>query len=405
MSILSLIIICLILYSSYNLYYEPEIKFTDNSNIDVDLLKQLDYLEKSLADSIAYEMQEDYPEGFFFSNLLYGLTWCEFGKNLPEESALKKRAIKESLESLAQLESDFSKSIFDKNLSLPYGAFHFSWTNYLRAKILTLSNNFVDRKVLANHFTENCFKISTAINKSASPFPETYINKHWPADIVPAIAALSLHDKLFQPRYNKTIETWITNVEARRIKNKCLFPHEVDSTGSAIENERGSSISLILILLPDISEVIAKEQIQSYMKNYVTDLLFLPMIKESSDEYEDYEDVDSGPVILGYGSVATILGAGVFKRNGMLKVSTKMFQTIECIGFPYKDSKYKKYLAGLFPMADFFIAWTKSLNSPENISVTSETSSTWRLTFHFASMTVVGLLIALVLKLMKKQKN
>jgi hypothetical protein len=340
---------------------------------------------------------------------MYGLSWCELGRDLSEESPLKKRAVTESLKSLANLESDYCKSNFDKDLSLPFGAFYFSWTNYLRAKILSLPGNFQARKDLANKFDECCNKISAAINKSPSPFLESYLNRYWPADILPGIASLSIYDKLFSTRYTKTIEDWFTKIDTLQVINKCMFPHSVDSKGILIQNERGSSMGLILILLPDISESVAHNRLPDYRQKFLTDFFSLPTIREYAADYEEdedeVEDIDSGPVIFGNGSVATIIGAGVFKRHGLVNVSNKMFQSIECFGFPYTNNKNKKYLAGMFPMADFFIAWSKSQNIPANITVNSESDSKWRLTFHFASFIVIGLLMAMILKLMKKQKD
>ncbi len=61
--------------------------------LNYDLLKQLNYLENKLDNGVDHEMQKQYPGGFFFSNLMYGLTWCEFAVDLPEGSTLKNKAV------------------------------------------------------------------------------------------------------------------------------------------------------------------------------------------------------------------------------------------------------------------------------------------------------------------------
>ena len=397
--VIIIFLICIIFYANYNLYYSPELITSGPNQIDADLLKQLNYLEKSLNNGVAFEMQKQYPEGFFFSYLMYGLSWCELSKDLPEESLLKKKAIKESMMSLVKLESNYCKRSFSKELSLPFGAFYFSWINYLRAKILFLSNNFDKRITIENNFIRCCDVISKSIHKSSSPFLESYPNQYWPADILPGITSLSLHDKLFDPKFNKSIEEWFAKVETKQEFGHSLFPHSVDSTGKVIQDERGSSLGLVLILLKEIPQNYSDGLIQLYIRKYSSSFLGLPMIREYSQSFEGREDIDSGPIIFGNGAVATIVGAGVFRRYGILNISQKMFQTIECAGFPYEDSESRKYLLGKFPIADFFIAWIKSLNTLEYKTINNNADPDWRLTFHLISLTIVSILIALLFRL------
>jgi hypothetical protein len=399
--LLSLFLSCIILYSNYNLYYAPELISISGIEVDGDLVKQLNYLEKSLDGGTAYEMQKRYPEGFFFSYLMYGLSWCEIAKDLPEETSLKIKSVKEALKSLVNLESDYCKKNFSRDLSLPYGAFYFSWTNYLRAKILALSNNFPNRHNLAKDLRNGCDSISLALSISKSPFLESYPNQFWPADILPGIASLAIHDKLFETKYNKVIKDWFEKVESNSEKRQGLFPHSVDRSGKMLQNERGSSFGLILIMLKEIPGIYSESLLQFYIGTYLTYFVGLPMIREFAPSIDGGEDVDSGPIIFGNGSVATIVGAGVFRRYGILNISQKMFQTIECVGFPFEDRTEKKYLLGKFPIADFFIAWSKSLQTLEYKSSNSDSDSYWRMSFHLISF---GVIILLLLPLFKSMK-
>jgi hypothetical protein len=54
-------IIGLIFYSNYNLYYSPRLVTYGSVLVDEDLIKQLNYLKKSLNDGIAYKLQKQYP--------------------------------------------------------------------------------------------------------------------------------------------------------------------------------------------------------------------------------------------------------------------------------------------------------------------------------------------------------
>ena len=395
-SILILIII-VIIYANYNLYYQPELQKHSGVLIDQDLLKQLNYLEKSLDNGVAYEMQKQYPEGLFFSYLMYGLAWCEFALDLPEGSPLKNKAVDEAINSLDKLEQDYCKQSFYKNLPLQYGAFYFSWTNYLRGKTLLLSDTFSTRDKLISDFNFNCDTLSKMILDSDSPFFESYPNQYWPADIVPGIVSLSIHDKLFTSKYKKTIDNWFDDVK----QSKDIFPHSVSSKGETLQGRRGSSFGLILIILKEIPENYFDGLIKLYIRNYSSYFLGLPMIKEYTGNDKVIEDVDSGPIVFGNGSVATIIGAGVYKRFGLLDKSEQISQTIECLGFPCEDSGTKKYLLGKVPMADFFIAWVKSMKTLEYKTYNTNSSQHRRLTFQIVSLVIVLILALLLLKIIR----
>ena len=392
-------IIGLIFYSNYNLYYSPRLVTYGSVLVDEDLIKQLNYLKKSLNDGIAYKLQKQYPEGFFFSHLMYGLTWCEFAFDLPEGSKLKKKAIEEAIISLNKLESAYCKKNFNENLQLQYGAFYFSWTNYLRAKILLLSDNFSTRDKLISDFNFNCDTLSKVILDSDSPFFESYPNQFWPADILPGIASLSIHDILFNTIYDTVITHWFNKVESKQEPGEIIFPHSVNDKGITRQSARGSSLGLILILLKEISEINSGGIYILYNRTYRNSFFDLPMLQEYSGNNSGEEDVDSGPVICGYGSVATIIGAGVFKRYGELDLAERLNQTIECVGYPYENSDTKKYLLGKVPMADFFIAWVKSLKTLEYKTVNTNVNENWRLTFQITSVILISIIVVLLLKI------
>lgn len=387
-----------IIYANYNLYYQPCLIKQNGVIINYDLLKQLNYFENELDDGVDYEMQKQYPEGFFFSNLLYGLTWCEFAVDLPEGSILKNKAVDEAISSLDKLKKNYCRQSFNKNLPLQFGAFYFSWTNYLRAKILMLSNQFPGRERIISDFNFNCDTLSKIIFSSDSPFFESYPNQYWPADILPGIASLSLHNKLFNNKYDSTIAYWFDMVESIKNSDVSIFPHSVNNKGIALQSARGSSLGLILILLKEIPEIDAGGVYALYNRAYRTSFLGLPMIKEYSGNNYGEGDIDSGPVICGYGSVATIIGAGVFKRYGELDFAERLNQTIEFLGFPYENSGTKIYLAGQIPMADFFIAWVKSLNTLEYKTINNNASQHWRLSVQIISYIIISVLIVLIFK-------
>ena len=70
-----------------------------------DIILQLNFLEKELKNNdLGERMQQLFPEGFVFTNSLYGLSWCEYGISDPTNS-MKARALHEALFAYGQVNS------------------------------------------------------------------------------------------------------------------------------------------------------------------------------------------------------------------------------------------------------------------------------------------------------------
>src|SRR4051812_5386030 len=59
--------------------YTPSSVSYDEAHIRDDVLPQLRFLRTALDNGAGEEMQRLFPEGYFFTNMLYGLTWAEVG--------------------------------------------------------------------------------------------------------------------------------------------------------------------------------------------------------------------------------------------------------------------------------------------------------------------------------------
>ena len=99
--------------------------------------KQLNFLETQMHENhIAEEMQFIYPEGYVFTNVLYGLSWAELAAKPDIDAQLFFHAQKEAAYALARLQSDSAKVIFDKQQQPEYGIFYRGWENYLLGKMI-----------------------------------------------------------------------------------------------------------------------------------------------------------------------------------------------------------------------------------------------------------------------------
>lgn len=97
--------------------------------------RQLAFIRAALQDGAAEQAQRLFPEGYFFSHVLYGLAWVELGHRRPDERAA---ALREARWALARLDGPAGRAPFDPSLDPPFGVFYRGWSNWLLGGVLSL---------------------------------------------------------------------------------------------------------------------------------------------------------------------------------------------------------------------------------------------------------------------------
>jgi hypothetical protein len=366
--------------------------YCDNFNQEEkkkDILLQLSFLSNELKNNhLGERMQAIFPEGFVFTNVLYGLSWCELGI-ADTSKQIKTQALQEALYAYHQINTDEAKSIFNPSLVPKNGVFYTGWNNYLLSKILLLDVDFENNIEYKNNYFKQCESIAAALKNSPSPYLASYPYQSWPADMCVAMASIRNHDSIFPPKYRTLLAEWLVNVKANLDPKTNLIPHKTDTeNGKTIEGARGCSISLILRLMSEIDTPFALEQYQLYKKQFVTTTFGLPSILEYPKGQWGMGDIDSGPVIFGVGFAGTIVSIGTFAVLGDNTLAKNQYKAINSLGLGYKTTTSKKYALGLLPISDAFIAWGRS-SSLGKQKDTFAPSTYWRLPFHLFSFAII----------------
>lgn len=386
---LSFTIGILLFYVTIKIYSVPIFSKVENDVVNVSVLQQLNYLNAALKNGAADQMQKIYPEGYFFTHVLYGLSWCDFLAPVSHQSKLYKEGISEITATLQQLELPQSKTIFNPNLPLQYGAFYVGWSNYLLAKKLQLQLPPERDTLDIQLFKTNCQQLFNAYQKQAIPYLESYEYAIWPADNMLCLASLSLHDQLFTPQYQTFLQNKIQQIVKHLDNNTQLIAHSVlPDDGSVKEGPRGSSQSLMLCLLPSIDSALAKHQFKRYKECFLSNRFGLMGIREYPKGVYGSGDIDSGPVILGIGGAASIVGTRAMAANNDWQLYGLMRQNIEALGFPIIKNGQKYYLNGAITVADAFIVWVNAINNQP--SKTKKVSFRWQ--FHLFQL-LIGLIL------------
>ena len=364
--------------------------------LNEDLYQQLIFLEGTLDQGADKQMQQLYPEGFLFFNALYSLSWANLLKTLPPEDPIFQKGIQEIDRALQAMNTEEARSIFSEQLSLIHGVFYTGWTNYVLAQKLMLLPPAQRDSADILTYQNTCKLIAETYHPLYTPYLTSYKYSAWPADNMVCMASLAHYSTIFSDSsYQPVLETWMEKVKKRLDERYGLIPHSVHYlTGRSIENPRGSSQSLMLIFLQDIDPVFAQQQFEIYKDQFVDYRFWLPGIREYPKNISGYGDIDSGPVILGIGGSASIVGIPVMAIYGEQAIYEGLRNSVEAFGMPISGKKGKRYLLGKLPIADAFIAWANSWNcliEPQSVS------GNWRLGFHLLSLCLI-FIIGLVIK-------
>lgn len=397
----------LLLFINVRLYYAPS---KENTLRQVE--HQLNYLDHALDNGADDAMQALFPEGFFFMHALYGLTWTELARSLPDDEHLQRRARAAARHALTQLNSSEGRRVFDVDLEPPYGVFHTGWRLLLHGSLIAITDSSADDSTDSSLFIANCDRLARAFETSETPFLPSYSNAAWPADALVGVAALHLHDVLFEPRYTRTIADWIVRAKRYLDPETGLLPHHVHAqTGSILEGARGSSQVFMLRLLHEIDPAFAVAQYKRFRRYFVDTWAGLPGIREYPIGHKGRGDLDSGPIFGELGSAATIVGLGTARIYQDTTLSMTLRQTIEAFGLPVTWGSKKRYIFGQLPIGDAFLAWSAIVRPVEPLGqqhlAVYNISNLWRLPVHGISLFIITILWIPVLrnKLRKAKKS
>ncbi|RZK21755.1 MAG: hypothetical protein EOO56_10935 [Hymenobacter sp.] len=135
----------------------------------------------------------------------------------------------------------------------------------------------------------------------------SYPHQRWVPDNTVALASLALHSQLMGSPYAETGRRWVATAKTKWLDPETgLLVSMVDAQGRATEAPRGSMLGWSIWFIARFDSAFARQQYQRYQAANSTSLGVLRLYREQPGDYRiGAGDVDSGPLILGYGIPAT----------------------------------------------------------------------------------------------------
>lgn len=366
---------------------------------------QLRFLQDALSRNAAEQMQQPFPEGYVFTWALYGLASAQVARSLPSTDSGREHHLAEARRAIQRLRSSKARSTFSAELEPPYGAFYTSWSLYLLAEYIRAAGVSTVSSELLSSFQDECMQFAAALNRSESPFLPSYAHASWPADTAVGIAALGIHDRTLDPRHGDTIARWVAKARLRVDPRLGALGHAADSeTGAPMGGVRGSSLALMSRVLIDADPEFAAEQYSALRRYFVDYSWGVPGVREYPHGVAGRGDVDSGPIFLGYSGPAVVVGAAAARVHADESLARILLGAVEVGGAPIELGSGRRYAAGVLPVGDAFIAWSRSSSPPPDLDPTEWDSVVpvwWAAPAHALSAVLAALVVLPVLRLRK----
>lgn len=366
-----------------------------HERFESEVLPQLRFIRSALGQNRDVEMQSYFPEGYFFTNVLYGMSWVNVGL---QDDLLRDQALTEAEFAYARVDSARGRSAFSSFLTPPYGVFYEGWRLWLLGGILSLQADAERDPARVNVYQEDVAALVSAFEANTTPFLTAYPGRSWPVDSTVAVASIQLHDTLFAPQYADFIQTWLDEAFALADPQTGLLPHEVRaSDGVAIDDVRSTSQSLIIRFLYEIDPPRAEAQYQEFRRVFFDRPLGVPAIREYVHGVDGgWGDVDSGPLILGISASSSAVSIGTAQVLGDDALATTLLNTAEAVGLPLQLGDQTVYAFGILPVGDAFLAWARTsipwAQAPTPASYEPVINASWRLPIHVITLVPIGIL-------------
>lgn len=394
---LRLLLVIGILLLNVRLYLPPASNYT-HERLGDDVIAQLHFIRSALQEGAGPQMQQLFPEGYFFTHVLYGLAWVEVGMRQPPDTPLHTEALHEARWVLTQLDTPAGRAPFAPSLEPPFGVFYNGWSSWLRGAVLMLQPPERRDAAEVARFITDCTALAAAFDRSPTPFLSAYPGQSWPVDNVVAIAALRLHDTLLPPRFTATIDRWIDQARTQLDPSTGLLAHSSDpASGQPRETARGSSQSIIARFLVEIDPEWGRADYARFREQFVTTVGGVPGVREYPVGIDGPGDVDSGPLLFGISLSATTVTLGAALLHNDRELSDALLHASEATGLPLEWGGGKRYAFGLLPVGDAFLVWSKTarpwIAPPPAPILPPVVAGWWRLPYNAVSLLLVLLLV------------
>ncbi|MFA5424511.1 MAG: hypothetical protein WC374_11715 [Phycisphaerae bacterium] len=183
--------------------------------------------------------------------------------------------------------------------------------------------------------------LSTELNESRFGLLDDYPGQCFPTDVIAALAAIKRADQVLGTDHNDFLDRSLRGFERNLVDPVTLMPpYMADKTCACPGDSRGCSgqwgVRWAAYLWPET----AKNWYESFDKHFWQrrfGFAGFREFREAKDQKNWYFDVDSGPVVGGFGAAASAFGLGAARANGRFDHAYPLAVEAIVISWPLPD--------------------------------------------------------------------
>lgn len=176
---------------------------------------------------------------------------------------------------------------------------------------------------------------------------ETYPGERYPVDNAAAIASLAQHARLTGADHGAIVATWTAYVRAHYLDAKTgLLMQSVTPDGAGLDAPRGSGTALAAYFLSFANDRLSQDLHESLARHLQGRLLGFGVVREYPPSQAGRGDIDSGPIVFGYGVSATGFALAASRIHRDPQTYASLYATAYLFGAPYTSDARREFITG-----------------------------------------------------------
>jgi hypothetical protein len=186
------------------------------------------------------------------------------------------------------------------------------------------------------------------VKASSISLIESYPGEVYPVDNCFVIGSIGLHQRVTGSDHSDILQPWAKRTREHYVdpKTGLLIQAVSKYDGSPYDKPRGSGTALGLVAIHYADPELARDLYRGIKRTLACTLLGFGVVREYPNGVHGQGDIDSGPVIFGYGLSATgftIAGARMYGDEDYFR---RLFATAHMFGAPVNRGDRREYISG-----------------------------------------------------------
>jgi hypothetical protein len=299
------------------------------------------------------------PQGELFVLTLAGASLQNIAETTrdPEDIARAQRVVRALL---PRLEPLLKRGPY-KHVAMPRGGVcWFGGQNLLRGRYLALAGPDAPPEEV-RRFHADSATLHRLFLASPNALLPTHPGQTWAVDNLFGYESLVLHDRLYGTRYGDALAPLLRLLERTRHRPTGLMAsfHHLD--GRPRDVPRGCAMGMSLAVLPQLAGDFSASQWRAWRRTFFGCAGGLCLVREYPPGHTRRADLDSGPILGGYGMSATAFGLAAARASGDAETAAALRRVGTLLGLPAVTPWGLRYWGGAVDLFQVLALWTRTV--------------------------------------------